>query len=150
MTTTPTKKVIKALIDAKQITKINSLKSKPKKEVKVKVQKQSITELLSLNNTVLTNPETSNKIGDSSIQSVINSCHPDIKLLFNHTNVEKYKINADGLELKLNTGINIQIIPFKTINHTQIFNNIKTNHVIHQTRYIIKDKKGKLILDKQG
>ena len=153
--TIPIKKVIKALINAKQINDITSLKPKVKKEVKVKIKvKPTITELLTLNNNTITSIETNIKVENNSIQDIINSCHPDIKLLFNHNNIEKYKVNCDYLELKLNTGIKITIYPNKTNNFIQ--RHIKngtistSRHTIHQNRYIIRDNKGKLIVDKKG
>lgn len=140
-------KQIKALIGAKQITQLTSLKPKAKKIVKLKVKRKSISELVQAN---FNNTEDNSKTAESSIQSVINSCHPDIKTLFNHNNIESYKVTATQLELKLNTGIRIIIEPNRTINFTQIFNNIRTKHNVHQTRYIIKDNKGKVIIDKKG
>lgn len=148
------RKIVRELINMKQITAIKSAKVIVKPIKKEKVFKQTITELLTLNNVNLTSTEDNNKVGESSIQAVINSCHPDIKTLFNHTNIERYKVTSDSLELKLNTGIRITVYPNKTINFTQRHtkNNITTTsrHTIHQTRYVIKDNKGKIILDKKG
>lgn len=144
-------KIVKALINAKQITQLISLKPKQKKEVKIKVKRKSIGELVTQN---FFNEVDTTKVADCSIQSIINSCHTDIRTLFNHNNTTEYKITADCLELKLDTGIRIFIYPCKEINFLQqhLKNGIlnKSRHTIHQTRYVIKDNKGKVIVDKKG
>lgn len=148
---TKPKKVTKTLINAKQITTIQSLKSKEKKEVKVKEKhRKTITELLSIGYTSDIPVSDIKKYNDSCIQSIINSCHPDIKLLFNHSNVTEYKVTCDYLRLKLNTGIKIEIYPFKTINFTQIHKNNKSVHTIHQTRYIVRDNSNRILVNKKG
>ncbi len=145
------KKIFKPLINAKQITQLTSIKSKPKKEVKIKVKRKPISEIIQQNfdNTIDTT-----KVANCSIQSIINSCHPDIRILFNHNNISYYKVTADSLELKLDTGIRIFIYPCKEINFLQqhLKNGIlnKSKHTVHQTRYIIKDNKGKVIVNKKG
>lgn len=140
-------KQVKALINAKQISQLTNLKVKPKKIVKLKIQRKSISELVQQN---FTGTEDNNKVGESSIQSVINSCHSDIRTLFNHSNIDSYKVDSSQLELKLNTGIRVIIIPNKNIEFIQIFNGSRTKHKVHQNRYIIKDNKGKIIIDKKG
>lgn len=141
-------KQINSLIGITDITRLKSFPVKKAKPVKIKVVKRpSINEMITSNYSSEIDNSTP---AECSIQSVLNSCHPDIKSLYNHNNVLIYKVTADSLELKLNTGISITIFPNKTRNWTQVYNNSKTKHSVHQTRYLIKDKNNKVILDKKG
>ncbi len=144
------KLVIKKILTDKQVNHLKSLtiSKVEKKPIKAKY-KQSIAEMVSANfaNDV---KGLSKEIPESSIQNIINTSHPDIKQIINFNNVTEYKVTVDCLLLTLNTGISVEIQPRKDQGHIQIYNGIRTKHIKYANRYIIKDKKGKILINKIG
>ena len=70
----------------------------------------------------------------SSIQSVIDDCHPDVRKFLDPFNVKSYKANADGLSIELIDGIRISI---RTLTHTS-------------KHYIITNKRKEVIMNTIG
>jgi len=102
----------KPMLTLGDIVGINYSKKPVKAKKVIKIPTRITKRIANINPTDIDN--TKNYESDfQSIQSVINSCHPDIKSIFHRGNVLLWKATADHLTIKMNTGITLVVTPLQ-------------------------------------